>query len=472
MSEEPIRFVEGAGAYTAKDELAKALDKEIEGQLTAIHTGFAKEQEAGIETLRKHLRAWTVSQEQTQDIEDTLALAKRIRERFKVFVLVGIGGSDLGGRVLHDTLDDPFYNQRTAEERQGGLELYFLGDTFDPKRLVALLDMLRKRNLLTETCINVVSKSGKTGETIAAAMILREQLQQAGVTDWANQIVATTGYEDSSVLWQMNKRTPFFGVLPVPEGVGGRFSYISPVGLLPLCVTALGDPETRLQEALAGQTEAHRRFLLAPQDPENIAFRLAEWLHQAETYGRKTSLIFCNYADDSKIADWMAQLYTESIQERGGGLNIIGTRGPTGNHSLLNGILRGPREKAVLFLQWLDMGEDLTIPTGSGISGDLSAFEGLTMTQVQTASWQGTFEDYTDNGLACVTLQIAKRDAYHLFLLMRVLMDTVAIKGRLQRLEIGVDGQPDLENELTYLQHGVEGYKIRTRDNALKMRKG
>jgi len=466
-----LLYEESAGPYLTPDEVATAFQIEADARLKAIHADFAQEQTQGLEVLKKNLRAWTVSHLQTQDIADTLALANRIRAQFSVFVLVGIGGSDLGGRTLHDALDDPYHNQLSSEARGGGLEIYFTGDTFDPKRLVALIGLLKSRGLLTKTCFDIVSKSGKTGETISAAMIVRDELQQAGVANWAQNMVATTGYEDSSVLWQMNKQTPFFGVLPVPEGVGGRFSYISPVGLLPFAVTANANvetPEVRLQNALAGQAEGHRRFQLEPDDPDNSAYKIAKWLHYAEQFDRKSSLVFCNYADDAKIADWMAQLYTESIQERGGGLNIIGTRGPTGNHSLLNGILRGPREKVVLFLQWNDLGPDLTIPTGSGIGGDLAAFEGLKMTQVQTASWQGTFDDYSANGLSCAVLKLAKRDGYHLFLVMRTLMDAVAIKGRLQLLHIDVDGQ--FRRELTYQQDGVEGYKNRTRDNALKMR--
>jgi glucose-6-phosphate isomerase len=471
--ENPLVCIEGAGEYQAQDEVALAFRAETDARLKAIHAEFTAEQQAGLETLKRNLRAWTVSHLQEQDIAATITLAERIRDRFAVFVLAGIGGSDLGGRTLHDALDDPFHNQRTPEERGGAPDIYFTGDTFDPKRLVALIGLLKSRNLLAKTCFNIVSKSGKTGETIATAMIAREQLREAGVQDWAQNMVATTGYEESSVLWQMNKQTPFFGLLPVPEGVGGRFSYIAPVGLLPFAVAAnanMETPEQRLRSALAGQAEGHRRFLLPPDDPDNVAYRLARWLHYAEPFDRKTSLVFCNYADDAKIADWMGQLYTESIQERGGGLNIIGTRGPTGNHSLLNGILRGPREKVVLFLQWQDLGPDLTIPTGTGVGGDLAAFEGLKMTQVQTASWQGTFDDYTANGLACVTLRLARRDGYHLFLVMRTLMDAVAIKGRLQNLQIDTDGLPHPEHDLTYQQDGVEGYKKRTRENAQKMR--
>lgn len=470
---DPLVLQTGQGAYRAESEVAPAFRADMDARLVAIHAAFIQEQQAGEATLRRHLRAWTVSHLQEQDIRATLELAARVRERFKAFVLVGIGGSDLGGRTLHDTLDDPYHNLRAPQERGGAPELYFTGDTFDPKRLVALLDLLDRRGQLAHTCIDVVSKSGKTGETVAAALVLRERLQAAGVKDWAQNVVATTGYEESSVLWQMNRQTPFFGLLPVPDGVGGRFSFISPVGLLPFAVTAnahVETPEERLRSALDGYAEGHRRFLLPSDAAENVAFRLAAWLQCVEQFGRKSSLVFCNYADDARIADWMAQLYTESIQERGGGLNIIGTRGPTGNHSLLNGILRGPREKAVLFLHWHDLGPDLTIPEGSGIGGDLAAFEGLRMTQAQTASMQGTFDDYTANGLACATLEIARRDGYHLFLLMRTLMDAVAIKGRLQLLDIDTDGNSHPEHDLTYYQDGVEGYKKRTRDNAIKMR--
>src|SRR5262249_40436413 len=118
---------------------------ELDERVRAIQQGFAAEQAAGYVTLEKNLRAWTQSHLRQQEIQDTLALAERIRPRFSVFLLVGIGGSDLGGRTLHDTLDHPFHNQLSAEQRKGAPEIYFTGDTFDPKRLTALLDLLDSR---------------------------------------------------------------------------------------------------------------------------------------------------------------------------------------------------------------------------------------------------------------------------------------------------------------------------------------
>ncbi len=461
-------------ASAATDILTRGVNTahiaELDERIAGVLAYFAEEQRAGYETLERNLRAWTQSHLRKEDIDNTISIAERVRQQFSVFILVGIGGSDLGGRTLVDSLDDPFHNQLDPKARFGAPEIYFTGDTFDPRRLLALLDLLEKRGLLDKTCVNVVSKSGKTGETIAAAMVIRERMERAGIRDWAQHFVATTGQNSESVLYEMNKATPFFGMLPVPDGVGGRFSYASPVGLLPFAVTAAEEePRQRVESAMAGYAEAHRRFLAPANSPDNTAAQLARWWHLGEQYGRKSDFIFCNYADDAKLADWFTQLYEESVQERGGGLNVIGMRGPTGNHSILNGILRGPHDKIVLLVRWLDLGEDAPIPMGTGIGGDLKYFEGLPLSAVQDASCRATASDYLSNGVPTAILTVADRDPFNLFLMMRTLMDAVAIKGRLQLLDIAPAGKSDPTTELTYRQDGVEGYKIGTRKNAAGM---
>jgi len=467
---DPIALADDAALNLVAGLVCNAHKAELETRLAAIHSEFTSEQQAGYPTLERNLRAWTQSHTRTEDIEAVVALADRVRAAFRVLVVVGIGGSDLGARTLHDALDHPFHNQLTPEERGGAPEIYFTGDTFDPKRLVGLLDLLQARGLLEHTCVNVVSKSGKTGETIAAALVIRERMISAGMQDWARHFVATTGFTSDSVLFEMNRATPFFGMLPVPEGVGGRFSFASPVGLFPYAVTAATEaPRDRVTRALSGYEEAHRRFLLPWDHPQNVAYRLARWWHLSEQYARRSDMIFCNYADDARLGDWFTQLYEESVQERGQGLNIIGTRGPTGNHSILNGILRGPHDKIVLFVRWNDLGAPVIIPTGSQIGGDLKFFEGLPMQAVQDASCQATMDDYLANGVPAASLTLGRRDGYHLFLLMRTLMDAVAVKGRLQNLAINDHGVADPAADLTYRQDGVEGYKAGTRANAQRM---
>ena len=167
------------------------------------------------------------------------------------------------------------------------------------------------------------------------------------------------------------------------------------------------------------------------------------------------NIVFYNYADSSCLGEWFVQLYTESIQERGGGANVINAKGPTSNHSILNGIIAGPTDKIVLFIHWEELGPDVQLPKETGMDSKLTEFEGLSMTHMQTASYRGTALDFGENGVRNATLTVSKRDIQSVCRLMRLLMDTIAVKGRLQGLHLDNDGG----SELTYLQDGVEGYK-------------
>ena len=445
---------------------SESLQSDIEQQLESVQRLFQQETAAELPSL---LRAWTVSHRQNVDIEAVLDAAERLRAEFKALATVGIGGSDLSARVYHETLNPPYFNMR-PNARGDAPEAYFAGDTFDPMRLNALLDSLEERSLLEKTCVNVISKSGRTGETIAALMIIRERLKARSGSRWSRQIAATTGLNEDSELYRMSRKHAFLtpDPLPIREGVGGRFSAFSPVGLLFLAAASPEgvSPRGRVHELLAGVESAHQRFHLPSGDPDNIAYRLAGWLHQQERNEGRTALVFYHYADNQRLGEWFTQLYSESLQERGEGLDVLPARGPTSNHSMLNGILNGPRNKAVLFLHWSDLGNDLRIPTETGVSGDMKAFEGLSMSQAQTASYQGTAADLLEKGLPYRTLQAPTRDARCLGELMRILMDVVAVKGRLQDLHLNDKGELNLRAEETYLQSAVEGYKKRTREYA------
>jgi glucose-6-phosphate isomerase len=470
-----IRFEIGGGASDFAQHADKAAD--VRRRLEGARSLFAEEPSASLEELEQNLRAWTRSHRDREAIGSAIALARRAREEFSALVTIGVGGSDLSARVFHDTLNHPYHNALPAEERGGAPGVYFTGDTFDPFRLRGLLDVLEGRGALDETLFNVISKSGRTLETIATLVIIGERLQPAGsgvdVHGWHRQVVATTGLKGASELRKLHEQSPFFGdtLLPVPEGVGGRFSAFSPVGVFLLAATAgrRETPEGRVEEAMEGVREADELFGSPHEDAGNVAYRLAEWLELAEAAADRSTLVFYNYADNRCLGDWFVQLYEESIQERGRGMNVIAARGPTSNHSLLNGVLLGPRDKAVLFIQWDDLGDDLDIPGATGIGG-MESFEGLRMSQAQTASYQGTAEDFAENGIPVATIRVPRRDARNLCRLMRVLMDAVAVKGRLQGLHLDDAGRVNLAEELTYQQDGVEGYKQRMLQAATRMR--
>ena len=452
------------------DTDAQETDELVDARLENIQALFKAEVDAPLSVLEQHLRAWTRSHLQTEHIQQVLDLSTKARNDFSVLVTIGIGGSDLSARVFHEIANHPYHNLLSISERGGAPEVYFTGDTFDPIRLKALLEMLKSRNLLHKTLFNVISKSGKTGETLATLMIIRDRLQQE-FGEWQNQIIATTGLTTKSLLYQLHQESSFYGILPVPEGVGGRFSAFSPVGLFFLAMTAgIGkSPEDSINAAVDGVQLADENFQLPYAHPNNIAYHLALWLDSVEQYYGAGSIVFYNYADNSRLGEWFVQLYTESIQERGYGSNVIAAKGPTSNHSILNGILAGPRDKAVIFIHWENFGADLTIPCGNEGNG-LEAFEGLSMNDSQTASYQGTEMDFTDKDIPNVTLTLPSRDIGNVCQLMRTLMDTVAIKGRLQELHL-TDGILMPAKELTYHQSAVEGYKQRTAEIAREMKR-
>jgi glucose-6-phosphate isomerase len=435
---------------------------EIDAALEEVHADFVAEQVLGEDVLAKHWRAWTVSHLQADTIAEVKRLAEAVRSDFDVLLLLGVGGSDLAPRVIHETLDDPLHNRLSKAQRGGGLEVHFAGDTFDPRRLNAILRTLHGEGKVSRTVVNIVSRSGKTAETFAASLLVREALRRAKVRDWQKHVIATTLYSENSLLYQDRKR--FYGLLPVPEGVGGRFSAASPVGLLPLALAAnkgrLG-PGERIDAGLEGFERGHEQaFGLKARNRANIAFQLGKWLHLAEQCLHRNVLLFYNYGDDRYLGDWLTQLYSESIQERGEGLNLLATRGPTGNHSILNGVIRGPRDKVVVFVKWGDLGcGDVRVPGSTGLTGDLADLGGLPMESIQDASLAGVAAAFAANGVPNATLEVPRRDEGCLFQLMRILMDAVAVKGRLQGLHLTAGGAPNAARDLTYQQDGVEEAK-------------
>ena len=352
----------------AADLFSQAAQQKVDAALQKIYLLFQEEASAPLADLEGELRAWTRSHLQTEDIAQVSALAARAREDFSVLVIIGVGGSDLSARVFHDSFNHSYHNLLSVEERGGAPAVYFTGDTFDPRKLVGLLEMLKARKLLHKTLFNVISKSGTTTETMATLMVIRDALDDAS---WQQHVLATTGLTADSVLFRMHEQSPFYGgtLLPVPDGVGGRFSAFSPVGLFFLATTAgKGEtPDIRIQAALEGVQQAHENFNLSYEHQDNVAYQLARWIHLAEEvdgtkHPSKNTIVFYNYADNSCLGEWFVQLYTESIQERGGGANVINAKGPTSNHSILNGIIAGPRDKVILFIHWEELGSDLMLP--------------------------------------------------------------------------------------------------------------
>ena len=206
------------------------------GRVAKVHEGLCA---------KRKMNAWReLPHNQDEIVQDILKTAEGIREKFEYFVVFGIGGSALGMKALFSALKHPRYNELPREKRQGP-KIYIM-DNVDPDSLNALFDVIDVR----KTAFNVITKSGNTVETMSQFMVALSMLKELG-EDLKEHIFLTTDKEKGILRKIANEYG--FKTFIVPDGVGGRFSVLSPVGLLPAAVIGI-DIEALLRGA--GQMHA------------------------------------------------------------------------------------------------------------------------------------------------------------------------------------------------------------------------
>lgn len=279
-----------------------------------------------------------------QRVEEILAFATSARERFDDVVVLGIGGSALGTTTLHTALTHPFYNLLPRELR-GGPRLFVL-DNVDPVAVAGVLQLLDPH----KTLVNVISKSGTTTETMAQFLIFRRALRERVGVGYAEHIVATTDATQGELRRLATEGG--YKTFAIPEGVGGRFSILSPVGLLPAAVCGI-DIQGLLAGAAYGDRLCREKTLW-----KNPAAMNAVLQYLAYHQGKRLSVLMPYAQALEGVADWYRQLWAESLGKRlsrGGeevfvGPTPIKALGATDQHSQLQLYLEGPFDKVVHFL--------------------------------------------------------------------------------------------------------------------------
>lgn len=374
-------------------------------------------------------------------------------------VVIGIGGSALGTKALRGALLPPFWNELDAAERSGPQRrrggpwttprlseptlgprprLYVL-DNPDPATASALLGRLDLRR----TALNVVSKSGSTAETMANFMVVWDRLKQAAGQDAAQRLVVTTGRAGP-----LRRLAESLGAtcLPIPENVGGRFSALSAVGLLP--AVAVGIDAAAL---LDGAADMVRRCEV-PSLRENPAGMVATLLHAADAEAGAGIHVFMPYADRLRwLAAWFQQLWAESLgkaRDRTGatvetGPTPLPALGANDQHSLLQLLMEGPRDKAVVFVACRDPGEDLPVPQLFGDEPDVSHSSASTLFQLLDCEQRATADALRRAGRMNMTVTLDQVDARSLGALIMLFQIAVVYAGALY----GVDplNQPGVE---------------------------
>lgn len=385
-------------------------------------------------------------------------LAAECRDRFDTLLVLGIGGSALGNLALHAALNPSTYNLMPDADRPG--PRVFVLDNVDPALVGPTLDLIRTLpGGLGRTLVNVISKSGETAETAAQFLVLQRMLiEELGESAHAEHIVAITDPERGtmrSVCDRYGYRT-----LPVPEGVGGRFSVLSPVGLFSAAVCGI-DTAALLDGA------AHMDQRCTHEDlEENPAAMLATLLVRLGSERHKTGHVLMPYSNSMGLfADWYRQLWAESLGKHentdgaavGAGFTPIKALGATDQHSQIQLYREGPNDKVIGFVDIAQPARDLTIPAGSGIE-PLAYLEGATLGTLLAAEKRATEYALVESQRPNYTITLPTLDAHRVGEFIQLWMVATAYAGRMLRID--AYNQPAVETgkKATFGLMGRAGY--------------
>lgn len=375
---------------------------------------------------------------------------------FEAFVVVGIGGSSLGARAVAEALLGPGWNERSGEDREHFPRIHFLENP-DPDTVRGLLARIDPRR----TLFNVVSKSGSTAETMALFLVVEEVLRAAVGEDAARgHLIFTTDPEEGAL--RRMALTRGIPALPVPANVGGRFSVLSPVGLLPAAVT--GVDIGALHEG-AGAMELRCRSAVLRENPAGM---LATLLHAADRELGRPIHVFMPYSDRLRaVAHWFQQLWAESLGKAarldgghaGTGPTPLASLGAVDQHSLLQLLMEGPPDKVVIFVRVRRRVDPVPVADLHPDEPALAFLGGHTLEHILESERRATVEALRRAGRPSLTLELESLDARALGGLFMLLQIATAYAGALY----GVDplDQPGVEagKRLTYGLLGRGGFE-------------
>jgi glucose-6-phosphate isomerase len=396
----------------------------------------------------------------TELVEEIARFGEGPGQSFENIVVLGIGGSALGTIALRSALLDPFWNELESAERDFFPKLYVL-DNVDPHTFGTFL----RRIDLRRTLFNVVSKSGGTAETMSQFMIVRQMLEAELGDGYRRHLLFTTDPE-RGVLRKL-AREEGVAALPIPPNVGGRFSVLSAVGLLPAALVGID-----VRELLEGAREMDARCRSddLAANPAGL-FAALQWLADRELAA--PIHVMMPYSDRLRdVADWFRQLWAESLGKEKSlsgepvfaGPTPVKSLGATDQHSQVQLYMEGPFDKTICFLSCADAGEDLQIPHLYGDVAELGYLGGKTLGELLHTEMEATAAALTQRGRMNMSIELQAVDARAVGALFHLFQIATVYAGAFY--EVNPLDQPGVElgKELTYGIMGRDGYEARRRE--------
>jgi len=394
----------------------------------------------------------------SQHLQAVRGVADRCRDRFDNMLVLGIGGSALGNIALQSALNPLTWNLLPPSKRSG--PRLFVLDNVDPDLVGPVLELCGKsEGGLKRTLVNVITKSGETAETAAQFIILRDMLAKAMGDGHKHNLVAVTDPAKGAMRSICDREG--YTTLPVPDGVGGRFSVLSPVGLFSAAMCGI-DVEGLLDGA-ATMDEACARSDLR----RNPAAMLATLLIELGATKGKTNHVLMPYSNRLYLlADWFRQLWAESLgkvaeTETGKahvGFTPVKALGATDQHSQVQLYRDGPNDKVLGLIEVEEFQSDTIIPSGLGVD-TLAYLEGATLGGLLRAEKRATEYALVASQRPNFTIRFPRIDAQHVGQFIYLWEMVTAYAG----LMLGIDAydQPAVETgkQATFGLMGRAGYE-------------
>ena len=364
-------------------------------------------------------------------------------------VVLGIGGSALGPIALRTSLRPPQWNLLDDAARGGEPRLHVL-DNVDPANISALLGRLDLRRSL----FVVISKSGGTAETMAQYLVVRARLNEVLGEDGARErLVFVTDPEKGAL--RTIARNEKIQALEIPANVGGRFSVLTPVGILPAALIGIDTAEM-----LAGAADMRTRCASKVLG-DNIAGTWAALQYVADTKHGRPIQVLMPYSDALRdMADWFVQLWAESLGKHrvagdaGVGPTPLGALGATDQHSKVQLFMEGPGDKTVTFIAVEDGGADVTIPRLHGDVPELAYLGGHRLGELLDIERRATAGALARRGRPNMTLTLERVDPFHVGALFMFLELATAYAGRLYGVNAFDQPGVELGKQFTYAMLG------------------
>ena len=361
--------------------------------------------------------------------------AEKIKEDSDVLLVIGIGGSYLGARAAIEMINHSFYNELSKEQRKTP-QVIFVGNNISSTYMRDVMDVIDGKDF----SINVISKSGTTTEPALAFRIFRKLLEEKyGAEEAKKRIFATTDKERGALKTLANEEG--YESFVIPDDIGGRYSVLTAVGLLPIAVSGVS-----IDDMMAGAAKAREEYS-NPNLSENEAYQYAVVRNVLYNKG-KTIEMLINYEPGLQyFSEWWKQLFGESEGKDQKGIFPSSANFSTDLHSLGQYVQEGRRDLFETVIKLKNSRHQLEIESEENDLDGLNYLAGKTVEFVNDKAFEGTLLAHTDGNVPNLVVEIPELDAYTFGYLAYFFEKACAVSGYL----LGVN---------PFDQPGVEAYKV------------